>query len=182
MLDGVLVLNEVIDFAKRNKKECMIMKVEFEKAYDCVSWGFLRYIFYRIGFGQKWLGWMEGTGFASSFLVLVNGSLTKDFITSRGLRQGELLSSFLFLLVVKGLACLMRNAFSFEGFRGFHFTNSIHFELIQFTDDTFITCDGSWENLWCIKAILRGFEMVSGAGINFNKSKLFGIHILVRPF
>lgn len=64
MLDGVLVLNQVIDFAKRNKKGCSIMKVDFEKTYDCVSWDFLRYVFGRMGFGQKWISWMQGTMFS----------------------------------------------------------------------------------------------------------------------
>lgn len=52
MLEGMLVLNEVINYAKRNKKECVVVKVDFEKAYDCVSWGFLRYQLRRICFGH----------------------------------------------------------------------------------------------------------------------------------
>ncbi|XP_058757184.1 uncharacterized protein LOC131630422 [Vicia villosa] len=110
MLDGALVLNEIIDFAKRNVKECLILKVDFEKAYDCVSWGFLRYIFSRLGFGSKWCLWMEGLVFSSTILVLVNGSPTTNFVANRGLHLGDPLSPFLFLLVVEGLAGLMRNA------------------------------------------------------------------------
>ncbi|MCI39297.1 RNA-directed DNA polymerase (Reverse transcriptase), partial [Trifolium medium] len=44
LVDGVLVVNEVVDLAKRSGKECLIFKVDFEKAYDSVDWGFLEYM------------------------------------------------------------------------------------------------------------------------------------------
>lgn len=46
---------------------------------------------------------------------------------------------------------------------------------LQFVDDTILFSDGSWSNLWTIKALMRGFEMVSGLSINFHKSKLYGV-------
>jgi hypothetical protein len=54
LADGVVVVNEVVDLAKRTKKECVIFKVDFEKAYDSVSWSFLDYMLRRVGFGDKW--------------------------------------------------------------------------------------------------------------------------------
>ncbi|XP_058721855.1 uncharacterized protein LOC131593384 [Vicia villosa] len=53
-------------------------------------------------------------------------------------------------------------------------------DILQFADDTLLVGDGSWKHLWAIKAVLRGFEMVSGLGINFNKSKLIGVNINSR--
>jgi hypothetical protein len=50
----VVVVNEVVDFAKWTKKECVILKVDFEKAYDSVSWSVLDYMLKRVGFGAKW--------------------------------------------------------------------------------------------------------------------------------
>ncbi|MCI34133.1 RNA-directed DNA polymerase (Reverse transcriptase), partial [Trifolium medium] len=44
LVDGVLVVNEVVDLAKRTGKECLIFKVDFEKAYASVDWGFLEYM------------------------------------------------------------------------------------------------------------------------------------------
>jgi hypothetical protein len=55
LVDGVLVVNELVDFAKKTKKECLILKVDFEKAYDSVDWGFLEYMLYRVGFCAKWV-------------------------------------------------------------------------------------------------------------------------------
>ncbi|XP_058754053.1 uncharacterized protein LOC131627225 [Vicia villosa] len=147
LFDGVLVLNEVLDFAKRSKK-CLVLTVDFEKAYDCVSWGFLRYVLKRIGFGARWLSWMEGTVFSSSISILVNGSPTREFEASRGLRQGDPLSPFLFLFVAEGVAGMMRNAVAEGSFKGFQLSSDLSFEMLQFADDTVLICDGSKENLW----------------------------------
>lgn len=57
MFDGVLVINELLDFAKRKTKTCMLFKVNFEKAYDYVSSNHVRYILKNMGFRHKWLKW-----------------------------------------------------------------------------------------------------------------------------
>jgi hypothetical protein len=59
LVDGVLVANEVVDWAKRSKKECLIFKVDFEKAYDSVEWDFLEYMLHRCGFCEKWIEWIR---------------------------------------------------------------------------------------------------------------------------
>jgi hypothetical protein len=53
-VDGVVTVSEVIDYAKKIRKNCLIFKVDFEKAYDSVDWGFLDYMLCRFGFGVKW--------------------------------------------------------------------------------------------------------------------------------
>ncbi|XP_058757173.1 uncharacterized protein LOC131630412 [Vicia villosa] len=130
-----------------------------------------------MGFGSKWMSWMKGSVFSISVSVLVNRSPTDEFKASRGLLQGDTLSPFLFLLVAEGLAGMMRNVVSLGSFKGFKVADGIQFEMLQFADDTVLTCDGSSDNLWCIKSLLRGFELVSGIRINLNKSKLYGIHL-----
>lgn len=59
MLNGVLVLNKVLEFVKRMKMSCLVVKVDLEKVYDCVSHSFLRYVLNSMVFGQKWLSGME---------------------------------------------------------------------------------------------------------------------------
>ncbi|KAI5447832.1 hypothetical protein KIW84_015326 [Lathyrus oleraceus] len=75
------------------------------------------------------------------------------------------------------LAGMMRKAVSLGSFKGFVVSEDIHFEMLQFADDTVLVCDGSKDNLWCIKTLLRGFELVSGLCINLKKSKLYGVHV-----
>ncbi|MCI06467.1 RNA-directed DNA polymerase (Reverse transcriptase), partial [Trifolium medium] len=102
LADGVVVVNEVVDLAKRTNKECVIFKVDFEKAYDSVSWSSLDYMLKRIGFGEKWRAWMKACVCCGKLSVLVNGSPTKEVNISRGLKQGDPLAPFLFLLVSEG--------------------------------------------------------------------------------
>jgi len=86
------------------------------------------------------------------------------------------LSVFLFLIAEEGFNSLMRKAVEYSSFNCFRVNNDIQFEMLQFADDTIIVGEGSWANLWCIKYILRSFELVSGLRVNFHKSKVYGIH------
>jgi len=110
ILDGVAIANEVIDDAKKNNKPCLLFKVDFEKAYDSVSWDFLLYMMNRIGFHEKWLGWMRRWLNSTHISILVNGSPTEEFKPSKGLRQGDPMAPFLFLIVAEGLNGLTRIA------------------------------------------------------------------------
>ncbi|KAK2418964.1 hypothetical protein QL285_041110 [Trifolium repens] len=98
-------------------------------------------------------------------------------MAQRGLRQGDPLAPFLFLIAAEGLAGLARNATDIGLLRGVKVTNSIQFHMLQFADDTMFTGEGSWENIWTVKAILRSFELVSGLKINFSKSSIVGINL-----
>ncbi|KAK2454400.1 hypothetical protein QL285_001964 [Trifolium repens] len=97
LVDSVVVVNEIIDYAKKSKKECMVLKVDFEKAYDSVDWGFLDYMLERFGFGDKWRAWMKACVCSGNMSVLVNGSPTEEICIKRGLKQGDPLAPFLFM-------------------------------------------------------------------------------------
>jgi hypothetical protein len=131
----------------------------------------------KMGFSEGWLKWIRACIFESTMSVLVNGSPTEDFKVGRGLRQGDPLSPFLFLIAAEGLAAMMSRAVALGKFKGYHVGGDIHFQMLQFVDDTILMGEGSWENLWTIKIILRSFELVSGLKINFVKSKLYGINL-----
>jgi hypothetical protein len=102
LVDGVVAVNEIIDFARKEKKSCLIFKVDFEKTYDSVSWSYLDYMLVRFGFGVKWRSWIRACVFRGNLSVLVNGSPTEEINIQRGLKQGDPLAPFLFLLVVEG--------------------------------------------------------------------------------
>lgn len=177
ILDVILMVNEVMDMAKREGLKCLVLKVDFEKAYDCVNWDFLRYAMKRMGFEKKWLSWMEAIVFTSSMAILVNRSNTRDFKVERGLRQGDPLSPLLFVIVIEGLTCLMEKASSIDEYRGFSYGDNNEVNNLHFADDIIILGDGDEQNLWTLKSILRGFELMVGLKINFNKSNIYGINL-----
>jgi hypothetical protein len=92
LVEGVVVVNEVIDYARKVGKDCLIVKVDFEKAYDSVDWGFLDYMLGRFGFCQKWRRWMKTCICAGSLSVLINGNPTEEIQIARGLKQGDSLA------------------------------------------------------------------------------------------
>ena len=177
ILDGVVVVNEVVDMAKRSQKKCLILKVDFQKAYDTVNWKYLDYMMSRMGFNAKWRKWMNACVSSNSISVLVNGSPTDEFVAQKGIKQGDPLAPFLFLIAAEGLTGLTKKAEVAGGLSGFKVSENLSISLLQFADDTLFLCDGSESSVWCLKAILRSFELVSGLKINFTKSNVIGINV-----
>ncbi|MCH83902.1 cysteine-rich receptor-like protein kinase, partial [Trifolium medium] len=154
LVDGVMVVNEVVDSAKRLGKECLIFKVDFEKAYDSVDWGFLEYMLRRFGFCDVWIGWIRACVFGGNLSVLVNGSPTGEINIQRGLKQGDPLAPFLFLLVAEGFGGVMRRAGELHLFKGFKVQNEgPMISHLQYADDTLCIGEASVDNLWTLKAI-----------------------------
>jgi len=119
LVDGVLVVNEIVDLAKKTNRRCLILKVDFEKAYDSVKWPFLEYMLGRVGFHLKWIAWMKACVYGGSMSIPVNGSPTYEISIQKVLKQGDLLAPFLYLIVAEGFSGLMRNAVNQNLFGGF---------------------------------------------------------------
>jgi len=111
--------------------------------------------------------------------VLVNGCPTEEFQFKRGLRQGDPLSPFLFLLAAEGLNILMTTAVNVNLFTGYSVGahNSTVLSHLQFADDTFLIGVKSWANVRALRVVLVLFENMSGLKVNYHKSSLFGINI-----
>ncbi|CAJ2678325.1 unnamed protein product [Trifolium pratense] len=179
ILDGILVANEVVDEARRSKKELLLFKVDFEKAYDSVDWGYLDDVMGRMSFPALWRKWIRECVCTATASVLVNGSPTDEFSLKRGLRQGDPLSPFLFLLAAEGLNVLMEAMVAQNLFTGYSISEhgSISVSHLQFADDTLLLGVKSWANVRALRAGLVLFETMSGLKVNFNKSMLVGVNI-----
>ena len=96
----------------------MDVKVDMNKAYNRVEWDFLIEILKRIGFEGKWIGWIWECISSISYNIIVNGKKSNTVCPSRSLRQGDLLSSYLFLFVIDVLSRLIGNAIECKSLAG----------------------------------------------------------------
>ncbi|GKB86836.1 RNA-directed DNA polymerase, eukaryota, reverse transcriptase zinc-binding domain protein [Tanacetum coccineum] len=128
-----------------------------KKYWDIIRkdiWKYLDHILDSLGFGYTWRSWIKSCLSSSRASILVNGSPTSEFFINRGLRQGDPLASFLFILVMKGL----RNTFT-EAMMG--------------------NIDSRWNarDLEKIIRVLHVFYLTSGLKINILKSNIYGIGV-----
>ena len=151
ILDAVLIVNEAINSILKDNFRGLLCKLDIEKAYDHVHWNCIIAMMDKIGFGSKWLGWIRWCISTVHFFVLVNGTPSGFFSSSKGLRQGDSLSPNLFILVMEILSCLLSRAKDGGFIKGFWVKerNVVGVEVshLFFVDDILIFCDASKENL-----------------------------------
>lgn len=178
ILDGVLIANETVDFMRNKKEKCLIIKVDFEKAYDSLSWEYLDEVLSQMGFGDKWRKWMRVCLKSASISLLANGSPTEEFKMERGVRQGDPLSPFLFILAAEGLNAMIKEAKQSGLFRGVQVgMDRVEVSHLQYADDSIFFGEWDRRNIGNLMIILKSFEAVSGLKINLNKSRFYGLGV-----
>ena len=86
----------------------MTMKLDMSKAYDRVEWDFLLLLMERMGFQRRWINLISACISTVTYSILVNGESKGNITLTRGIRQGDLISPYLFLLCLEGLTGLIR--------------------------------------------------------------------------
>nr|GFA49705.1 RNA-directed DNA polymerase, eukaryota [Tanacetum cinerariifolium] len=177
ILDGPFILNEIVHWCKNKKKQSMIFKVDFKKAYDSVRWDFIDDIFRRFGFEDKWCKWIQSCLYLSRGSVLVNGSPTKEFQFHKGLKQGDSLSPFLFILVMESLHVSFQRVVDAGLFNGIKLDSSLQISHLFYTDDAIFM--GQWNqcNIDTIIQVLDVFYRAPCLMINMKKNNLMGISV-----
>ncbi|KAK3204962.1 hypothetical protein Dsin_019008 [Dipteronia sinensis] len=169
--DSFVIAEEIINKWKWETIGGLVVKIDFQKAYDSVDHVFLDSMLEGMGFGTKWRKWILDSISTPLLLVLVNGSPKNQFGMERGLRQGDPLSPFLFNIVSEGLNCILLKGAELELIKGEVFGGrDVHITHLQFADDTILFIKPEMEYVMNIKRILRCFELASGLKVNFHKS------------
>ena len=172
ILDAALVANKVIYSILKSTEGVVLCKLNIEKAYDHVDWSFLLSIMGMMGFGEKWLQWMQWCIFTTSFFVLVNETSLGFFQSFKGLRRGDPLSPYLFVIAMKALSRILRKAISggfllackLRGGGG----EGAHVSHLLFADDTLVFCGASQDQMKYLSWTLLWFEAISGLRINLD--------------
>nr|GEV22981.1 RNA-directed DNA polymerase, eukaryota [Tanacetum cinerariifolium] len=120
--------------------------------------------------------WILGCLHSASASILINGSPTCEFNILRGLRQGDPLSPFLFIIAMEGLHVAMEDAMAAGLYNGCKI-NTVNLSHLFFIDDALFIGEWSRSNIVSLTSILDCFHLISGLKINYHKSNLFGVGV-----
>ena len=174
ILNNIIQTHEVVHSLISNRQEGMIMQLDLEKAYDKLNWAYIRKVLIAYGFNHNWVRWIMALVTTSSFSIMLNGSPSKPFNPTRGLRQGDPLSPFLFILMMEGLGKVIKSAKAEAKIQGLKLTmNRDALTHQQFVDDTMLQGTPMVREALAYKQILKNFALAAGTKVSLTKSKIF---------
>jgi hypothetical protein len=103
---------EYIHQCKQSRREAIILKLDFEKAFDTVEHPTILQILHHMGFPDRWMSWISTTLSTGTSAVILNGVPGRKFKCKRGVRQGDPLSPLIFVLAAEWLQILVNRAAS----------------------------------------------------------------------
>lgn len=174
--DNILVAHECFHYLRKKKKGArgdMALKLDMSKAYDRVEWEFLKGIMMKMGFPAMFTELVMNCVTSSSFAILVNGQPTRTFTLTRGLRQGDPLSPFLFILCAEGLSALLEDAKGKQLIHGIKIGRRVDpISHLLFVDDSVLFARAIVEEVDNMLDILSIYEAASGQKLNLEKSEV----------
>jgi hypothetical protein len=172
--DNFLYVQKVIQNLHKSKQPALFVKLDMSKAFDSINWAYLLEVLRALGFSQKWRNWIATILGSSSSKILINGQQTNAIRHMRGVRQGDPLSPFLFILAMDPLQRMIEMAAD-VGFMGRVLPRAAKLRCSLYADDAGVFVKADKEDLKVLKRILEVFEGCSGLKINFDKTEIFPI-------
>ena len=182
--DNIIMAHEVYYALKARKRQAtsyMAIKTDITKAYDRLEWAFLEETMRRMGFEEQWISWIMKCVTSVSYSILINGTSQGHFKPGRGIRQGDPLSPYLFILCAEVLSHMMHQAEATQQLKGIKIcSRGPALSHLLFADDSLFFTLANQRSAKAIQSILKRYEEVSGQAVNLRKSAItFGR--LVRP-
>ena len=165
---NIRLIIDLIEYAENENKPGLIFSIDFEKAFDSVSWDYLDKCIDYFNFGDSFKQWVKLFINDISSCILNNGWSSGFFPLRRGVRQGCPLSPYLFLLCAEVFGIAFRNNININGIK----VKDLEEKISQFADDTQLLLDGSIQSLNEAIIMLEVFETLSGMKVNFDKSEV----------
>ena len=180
--DNILVAHELLHALSSDNNcalEFIAIKTDISKAYDRVEWSFLEKAMEAMGFSEEWRRLIMCCVSSVRYKVMINGSPFGQITPTRGLRQGDPLSPYLFVMCTEVLVQMLKRAEQMKKISGLRVARRAPLvSHLLFADDSMFYCKGSEEELNQVSQILPNYSMASGQRINHQKSNIyFGKHI-----
>ena len=171
ILDAILIANEAVNFWKQKKIKGFVVKLDIEKAFDKINWTFIDFMLLKKGFPQNWGQWISACITSVQYSILINGRPRGKIKPTRGIRQGDPISPFIFVLTMDYLSIL--NQLEKDNLiKGVSFNKKHNLTHLLFADDILLFMEDDDEIIDNMRFALRLFELASGLNINLNKSTI----------
>ena len=164
---------EYIYQCEASKKEIILLKLDFAKAFDTIDHAAMLKIMKSMGFDSRWLKWIDTIFQSGVSSVLLNGTPGRQFHCRRGVRQGDPLSPLIFVLAADLLQSAINKAFR-ENFLSAPIPQNfgMDYPVIQYADDTILVMPACPQQLTIMKDILNTYAASTGLQINYHKSSM----------
>ena len=180
IIDNVLITFQTLHHMhnqRQGRVGSMALKLDMSKAYDRVEWSFLRQVMLKMGFHSHWVSFMMECITTVSYSLLINGEPRGHITPSRGLRQGDPISPYLFLLCAEGLNGLLNKAAAQGEIHGVSICwRGPKLTHLFFADDSLLFCRATQAECHKIQDILNIYEKASGQQLNRTKTTIFFSH------
>lgn len=169
--ENTRIIYDLMSFTENENIPGLLVLIDFEKAFDSVSWSFIYKALEYFGFGNNIINWIKILNKDFKASVLQCGFLSEQFKIQRGCKQGDPVASYLFLISAEILAILIKQNFDIRGI----IVNGNEHKISQYADDTSLILDGSPMSLFAALDTLEFFSHISGLKINSSKTKIVWI-------
>ena len=174
LTDNAMIAFEVNHYMRRRtqgNRGLAGLKIDISKAYDRLEWGFIRNMMMRFGFHEVWIDRIMTFISTVSYGFLYNGMEMGRVIPTRGVRQGDPISPYIYIMCAEGLSAMLRSNVEAGLIHGCTVARGApNISHLFFADDCYLFFKATEVEVDNMKRILNIYESISGQQINFGKS------------